>query len=82
MLPGANKKLVDLVSHLLTYDACLRLTAVEALDHAFFASIRKANDEPVAETPFDFSFEQLREEDMKAALREEVENFRMEVRGE
>lgn len=53
---GANLLAVDLLEKMLVLDTDKRITAAEALAHAYFAQYHDPDDEPVAD-PYDQSFE-------------------------
>ncbi|KAI6072829.1 Mitogen-activated protein kinase [Aix galericulata] len=66
---GANPLAVDLLEKMLVLDTDKRITAAEALAHAYFAQYHDPDDEPVAD-PYDQSFEsrELEIEEWKRAL--------------
>lgn len=51
-----NPEAVDLLEKMLVLDTDKRITAAEALAHAYFAQYHDPDDEPVAD-PYDQSFE-------------------------
>uniref|UniRef100_A0A8C2S8N8 mitogen-activated protein kinase n=1 Tax=Capra hircus TaxID=9925 RepID=A0A8C2S8N8_CAPHI len=53
---GANPLAVDLLEKMLVLDSDKRITAAQALAHAYFAQYHDPDDEPVAD-PYDQSFE-------------------------
>lgn len=55
-----------------------RISVEDALAHPFFAQLHSPNDEPVADKPFDFSFEQqkLTRLKLKELIWKEVGQFR------
>ncbi|XP_056413614.1 mitogen-activated protein kinase 14 isoform X2 [Hyla sarda] len=70
---GANPQAVDLLEKMLVLDTDKRITATEALAHAYFAQYHDPDDEPVAD-PYDQSFEsrELDIEEWKSLTYEEV----------
>ncbi|XP_056130050.1 mitogen-activated protein kinase 14A isoform X1 [Lampris incognitus] len=73
---GANPQAVDLLEKMLVLDTDKRITAAEALAHAYFAQYHDPDDEPEAE-PYDQSFEsrELEIEEWKRLTYEEVLSF-------
>ncbi|RAH47861.1 mitogen-activated protein kinase mpkC [Aspergillus brunneoviolaceus CBS 621.78] len=57
LFPGADAQAVDLLSKMLVIDPDKRISAEEALEHPYLAVYHDPNDEPVAETMFDWSFQ-------------------------
>ena len=57
LFPGASDDALDLLRGLLTFNPDKRLTVEEALQHPFMADIHDPSDEPVTDSPFDFSWE-------------------------
>jgi len=81
--PHANPHAIDLLTRMLTFDPAERISCEEALAHPYFAVWHDPNDEPVCDTPFDFSFEEEESiEGMKALIVEEVHVFRSFVRSQ
>uniref|UniRef100_A0A8C5CHZ6 mitogen-activated protein kinase n=1 Tax=Gadus morhua TaxID=8049 RepID=A0A8C5CHZ6_GADMO len=73
---GANPLAVDLLEKMLVLDTDKRITASEALAHAYFSQYHDPDDEPEAE-PYDQSFEsrELEIEEWKRLTYEEVVSF-------
>ncbi|XP_014376145.1 mitogen-activated protein kinase 14 isoform X3 [Alligator sinensis] len=73
---GANPLAVDLLEKMLVLDTDKRITAAEALAHAYFAQYHDPDDEPVAD-PYDQSFEsrELEIEEWKSLTYDEVTSF-------
>ncbi|CAL1606069.1 unnamed protein product [Knipowitschia caucasica] len=73
---GANPLAVDLLEKMLVLDTDQRITAAEALAHAYFCQYHDPDDEPVAD-PYDQSFEsrELDIEEWKRLTYEEVISF-------
>lgn len=67
---------IDLLRKMLAFDPQKRITVEEALDHPYLAALHCVEDEPTTETvsAFDFDFEiyDLKREDYKDLLYEEV----------
>jgi len=55
--PGAHPDAIDLMAKMLAVHPRKRITVNQALQHPYFASLHSTDDEPVADQPFDFSFE-------------------------
>eukprot|EP00980_Cylindrotheca_fusiformis_P018942 scaffold6331_cov195-Cylindrotheca_fusiformis.AAC.6 len=55
--PNTSLDALDVLKKMLEIHPKKRITVGEALAHPFFAQLHSAEDEPVAEAPFDFSFE-------------------------
>lgn len=53
----ASEEAVDLLERMLVFNPNKRITVQEALNHAYFASIREKSKERVCDQKFDFSFE-------------------------
>lgn len=69
-------EVLDLLSRMLAFDPKKRITVEEALDHPYLSQLHCPEDEPTTEhvSPFDFDFEiyDLKREDYKELLYEEV----------
>lgn len=74
---GANPLAIDLLEKMLELDAERRITAEEALAHAYLAQYADPSDEPVSQ-PYDQSFEdmELPVEKWKELVYEEVMSFK------
>eukprot|EP00735_Rhodelphis_limneticus_P015118 TRINITY_DN9278_c0_g1::TRINITY_DN9278_c0_g1_i1::g.13289::m.13289 TRINITY_DN9278_c0_g1::TRINITY_DN9278_c0_g1_i1::g.13289 ORF type:complete len:471 (+),score=49.41,sp/P42525/ERK1_DICDI/60.68/3e-153,Pkinase/PF00069.20/1.4e-75,Pkinase_Tyr/PF07714.12/1.3e-34,Kdo/PF06293.9/7.8e-07,Kinase-like/PF14531.1/1.5e+02,Kinase-like/PF14531.1/0.048 TRINITY_DN9278_c0_g1_i1:124-1413(+) len=57
LFPNASKEAIDLLEGMLKFNPHERLTVEEALRHPYLASLHDPEDEPVAESHFDFNFE-------------------------
>lgn len=57
LLPNASDCAIDLLEKMLTFAPGRRITVDEALAHPYFELLHEPCDEPVAERPFDFAFE-------------------------
>lgn len=73
---GANPLAVDLLEKMLVLDSDKRITAAQALAHAYFAQYHDPDDEPVAD-PYDQSFESrdLLIDEWKSLTYDEVISF-------
>ena len=67
---------VDLLRKMLTFDPKIRITVDDALEHPYLSALHCPDDEPTTEpvSAFDFEFEiyDLKREDYKDLLYEEV----------
>ncbi|KAJ6010958.1 p38 MAP kinase [Penicillium sp. IBT 35674x] len=57
LLPNVSSDDLDFLGRLLVFDPKKRLSAGEALAHTFLATYHDPTDEPMAEKPFDWSFD-------------------------
>lgn len=73
---------MDLLKKMLTFDPKKRITVEDALDHAYLAALHCPDDEPVttAVSSYDFEFEiyDLKRDDYKDLLYEEVMLYQSE----
>ncbi len=62
--------MIDFLAMCLQFDPKKRITATQALSHAFLQCYHDPDDEPIAETPFDWSFTQqnLSKEEWKVKI--------------
>ena len=76
--PNANPEGIDLLKKMLKIHPRKRIDVVGALEHPFFSSLHNPNDEPVANAPFDFSFEdeKLHRVRLQELIWSEVSDFR------
>ncbi|KAG0709255.1 kinase-like protein [Suillus ampliporus] len=84
LLPTADAQALDLLQKMLTFDPSTRISVPEALAHPWLASYHEETDEPDCPTKFEKwrDIEKLETlEDFRKALWEEIEDYRMEVRG-
>ena len=54
--PNTDPEALDLLDKMLVFDLNTRITAAQALSHPYLAPYHNPADEPVAEEPFDWSF--------------------------
>ncbi|KDO33774.1 CMGC/MAPK protein kinase [Saprolegnia parasitica CBS 223.65] len=84
--PSAPDDAIDLMKRLLAFDPTQRITIEAALSHPFLAPYREAASEGLADSPFDFAFEQNSDLLDKPALQrlifEDVCHFHPEARAE
>ncbi|OJA10680.1 hypothetical protein AZE42_01047 [Rhizopogon vesiculosus] len=84
LLPTADIQALDLLQKMLSFDPSARISVPDALAHPWLASYHEESDEPDCPTKFEKwkDIEKLETlEDFRKALREEIEDYRMEVRG-
>ncbi|KAG2157844.1 kinase-like protein [Suillus bovinus] len=84
LLPTADAQALDLLQKMLSFDPSARISVADALAHPWLASYHEETDEPECPTKFEKwrDIEKLETlEDFKKALWEEIEDYRMEVRG-
>lgn len=84
LLPTADAQALDLLQKMLSFDPSARISVPDALAHPWLASYHEETDEPDCPTTFEKwrDIEKLETlEDFRKALWEEIEDYRMEVRG-
>ncbi|KAG1881274.1 kinase-like protein [Suillus subluteus] len=84
LLPTADMQALDLLQKMLSFDPSARISVPDALAHPWLASYHEETDEPDCPTAFEKwrDIEKLETlEDFRKALWEEIEDYRMEVRG-
>ncbi len=76
--PNANPEGIDLLKKMLQIHPRNRISVVDALAHPFFSSLHNENDEPVAHSHFDYSFEdeKLNRVRLQELIWKEVGDFR------
>lgn len=78
--PGAGNEAIDLLNKMLQFNPYFRITIDEALDHPFFAKVRKPEKEITANSKIKIEFDQTGEELTREKLRqlflEEVEYYK------
>jgi serine/threonine protein kinase len=76
--PETPPEALDLLGKMLQIHPKKRITVDEALKHPFMAQLHSEEDEPMAERPFDFSFEdeKLHRIRLQELIWEEVGDFR------
>jgi p38 MAP kinase len=57
--PDTEPDVIDLLEKMLVYDPRSRITATQALEQPYLAIYHDEKDEPVADAPFDWSFDEL-----------------------
>mmetsp|Transcript_36651 Transcript_36651/g.90501 ORF Transcript_36651/g.90501 Transcript_36651/m.90501 type:complete len:386 (+) Transcript_36651:191-1348(+) len=77
--PKANALAIDLLEKMLVFDPKRRITVEQALEHPYLASLHDPGVEPAAEQPapfeFDFEDEELREDQLREKVWEEMLSF-------
>lgn len=84
LLPNADAQALDLLQKMLSFDPSARISVPDALAHPWLASYHEETDEPDCPTTFEKwrDIEKLETlEEFRKALWEEIEDYRMEVRG-
>ena len=83
--PKANPLAIDLLQKMLVFDPKRRITVEQALEHPYLASLHDPGVEPASETPepfeFDFEDEELREDQLREKVWEEMMSFQREAAG-
>lgn len=76
--PNATDPAIDLLSKMLQINPKKRITVEQALAHPFFIPLHNPNDEPIAHSKFDFSFEdeKLHRVRLQELIWEEIGDFR------
>ena len=79
--PDANPEALDLLEKMLVFHPQKRITIQDALKHPYMASLHNEEDEPVADSPFNFSFENVAvtKEQLQRMIFEEVAYFHPEM---
>jgi len=76
LFPNASPAAIDLIDKMLVFDPAKRITVEEALAHPYLESLHDEVDEPCAETPFTFDFEDgaryLTEYDVRGLIFDEL----------
>jgi len=78
---GANPEALDLLEKMLQFHPKKRITIAEALRHPYMASLHNPDDEPDADSVFDFSFEDaaLTKATLQKLIWDEVAHFHPEI---
>eukprot|EP00586_Coscinodiscus_wailesii_P012982 CAMPEP_0172499648 /NCGR_PEP_ID=MMETSP1066-20121228/129164_1 /TAXON_ID=671091 /ORGANISM="Coscinodiscus wailesii, Strain CCMP2513" /LENGTH=492 /DNA_ID=CAMNT_0013273507 /DNA_START=546 /DNA_END=2024 /DNA_ORIENTATION=- len=76
--PNTPPDALDLLQRMLTVHPRKRITVSDALKHPFLAALHSPDDEPVADRPFDFGFEDddLHRVRLQELIWEEIGSFR------
>jgi len=76
LFPNASPKAIDLIDKMLVLDPAKRITVEEALAHPYLESLHDEVDEPCADSPFTFDFEDgaryLTEADVRGLIFDEL----------
>lgn len=78
---GANKSALDLLDKMLVFHPKKRITIEEALKHPYMESLHNEEDEPVADKPFNFAFEDVavKKEQLQHLIWEEIASLHPEM---
>lgn len=78
--PNANPSALDLLHRLLLFNPSKRITVEAALAHPYLASLHDPSDEPLAQAPFSFEFENspMNKSALKALITREMLDFHPE----
>jgi mitogen-activated protein kinase 6 len=76
LFPNASPRAIDLIDKMLVLDPAKRITVEEALEHPYLESLHDEVDEPCADSPFTFDFEDgaryLTEADVRRLIFDEL----------
>ena len=84
LYPEANPLACDLIEKMLIFNPEKRINVEECLKHPYLASLHDVNDEPVADAPFTFAFEQhnggeMSEETVRRLILQELKQLDEEI---
>ena len=84
LYPEANPLACDLIEKMLIFNPEKRINVEECLKHPYLASLHDTNDEPVADAPFTFAFEQhnggeMSEETVRRLIFQELKQLDEEI---
>ena len=84
LYPEANPLACDLIEKMLIFNPEKRINVEECLKHPYLASLHDTNDEPVANAPFTFAFEQhnggeMSEETVRRLIFQELKQLDEEI---
>ena len=84
LYPEANPLACDLIEKILIFNPEKRINVEECLKHPYLASLHDTNDEPVANAPFTFAFEQhnggeMSEETVRRLIFQELKQLDEEI---
>jgi mitogen-activated protein kinase 1/3 len=57
LFPNANPVGLDLLSKMLAFNPSKRFTVQECINHEYFNDLHNPEEEPISESPFDWSFD-------------------------
>lgn len=80
LFPKANPVALDLLSKCLTFNPKKRYTIEQCISHPYFEGLHNPEEEPIVETPFDWSFDdiELTKDILQNMFYEESLNFHTE----
>ena len=78
IFPCANPNVLDILERMLKFNPNNRITAEQALSHAYVTQYSDPDDEPVMTTPLtiDMELDDLQYEDLKRAIFSQAQRFR------
>jgi serine/threonine protein kinase len=77
LFPKANPVALDLLSKLLVFNPNKRYTVEQCIGHPYFEGLHNPDEEPLANNPFDWSFDdiELTKENIQSMIYEEALKF-------
>ena len=72
-IPHASDPAIDLLKGLLTFSPVKRFTVEQAINHPYFANLRKLDNPPKCNEEFDWTWEQWHQEKRVKSIKEEQE---------
>jgi len=80
LFPKSNPVALDLLSKMLIFNPHKRYTIEQCISHPYFESLHNPEEEPISESPFDWSFDdiELTKDNLQSMIYEESLNFHSE----
>lgn len=77
LFPKANPVALDLLSKLLVFNPNKRYTVEQCIAHPYFEGLHNPDEEPLANNPFDWSFDdiELKKENIQSMIYDEALKF-------
>jgi serine/threonine protein kinase len=77
LFPKANPVALDLLSKILVFNPHKRYTIEQSISHPYFVGLHNPEEEPIAEKPFDWAFDdiELTKENLQSMIYEEGLKF-------